>query len=83
MEYKDTWLEYMITDGLSTIVSHLHGQPSDEATMIAMACLLSQLAKYFELAVLILDHCMYYIMSAWKSYNILKVIHNLMNMRDV
>ncbi|XP_072037005.1 uncharacterized protein [Amphiura filiformis] len=71
-EYKDNWLEYMITDGLSTIVSHLHGQPSDEDTMIAMANLLSQLAHYFEMAVLMLDHCMYYIMAAWKSYNVLK-----------
>ena len=72
-ELKDEWLELMITDGLAIIMGRLQGQPSDEGTVIAMANLLTQLAKYFEMAVLILDHCMYYIMAAWKSYNVLKV----------
>ena len=72
-ELKDEWLELMITDGLAIIMGRLQGQPSDEGTVVAMANLLTQLAKYFEMAVLILDHCMYYIMAAWKSYNVLKV----------
>ena len=72
----DHWLENMITVGLPILIGCLSTNQSVE-TKVAVGQLLSSLGRCFEIAVLLLDHCMSDIMDVWLRYPAMKVTLSL------
>ncbi|XP_038044209.1 uncharacterized protein LOC119718860 [Patiria miniata] len=68
----DHWLERMITRGLSILIGSLSSANQAAETKTALGRLLSNLARFFEIAVLLLDHCMEDIMEMWLRYPAMK-----------
>ena len=55
----------MITHGLPILIGCLSSSAASGEVRVALGRLLAGLAGYFEIAVLILDHCMESVMELW------------------
>ncbi|XP_022081941.1 uncharacterized protein LOC110974531 [Acanthaster planci] len=68
----DYWLEGLITRGLSVLIGSLSSANQALETKVALGRLLGSLAGFFEIAVLLLDHCVEDIMEVWMRYPAMK-----------